>query len=997
MSNRGTEQGNKLQFEVGDASGSNNVVCHGSLDVRSEWGIGKVIHGPVLTDDDDDFVTPDEHFGKSKTVKLQGTGVKTKKPKFVGLANEEAEKQGKKKEQRIKGNMHCDGKTYVDKGIGRIGKQAADVDGRKIVISKAAMKASDEGNEATPSKIEKPKKVRSYEGYLQKKISPSIMTIIIKNLTEEHAKWVRSTGFGELLNFEMQVHAHKLGYNLVQAFDVENCALVLNCGTIVINERLVHRVIGLPMGEMVLTTTDTDSLLDVWGGQFSGKTGCEIPAGTVRDRLIESICVDRLFKLNFLVMVYNFFIEGHQNHHVNRDVLKLELNVDACAQYNWCRLLIDKLRSSYAYWSAEKKQSFTGSLPFLTYLYLSKVRNHKYVHVPPVFPAFKGWTDLLIKERQKIELAEGSFGVGEIVHLPGEEEEVADRVDNSGERDMTHDDQVIEDTEDLEQNGDDDSCAANEMDLIQDYNDLQTEANSMNDLTKSLTNGGSVQRDSQLAAEVCNTGLEEDSNKQAEFGVPNHMAAVFAVTNNTITPNMCVDKTSPLVMESVLAKQGNQTENNSSLLTAEQYMRSFYKLDTLEANNMGTKWTSSADKNAVLLGCGSKSEDQVVQGTQGAIEDAIDKHFQDDKYMAEFRKNLNVFKGAYDKCVTNCEVALALYSSHAELATLREEHRPFFKLFEETSPLSKSLVGGPLKERNKTAEGQVDDSSFVLSFSLGFSQVTPKKLGDTMDGLQDPGEESEVVANQLVQRPRKGARATEICRSPYVSRVVDISGYKITNEEKYVWEWLFENRRNRGENLFESHKIMCTKKHFQSLQTNSMVERRVIDAWSYLLNANEALRANTSPFRLFLTSETAYGPMNLEVDPTDRLSTMERNAIFSDNVEAVMETMYHLHNRIYDVKDFEMFIFPIYDSSHHYIISFNIKKPRWEIIDNRVPNGDFEQSFGNLPYRLDNQKSLLNKLRVVYEHKMLTWDQNSKRDYMVRGATYLAKGKKVAD
>ena len=168
------------------------------------------------------------------------------------------------------------------------------------------------------------------------------------------------------------------------------------------------------------------------------------------------------------------------------------------------------------------------------------------------------------------------------------------------------------------------------------------------------------------------------------------------------------------------------------------------------------------------------------------------------KYMAEFRKNLNVFKGAYEKCVTNCEVALALYSNHAELATLREEHRPFFKLFEETSLLSKSLVGGPLKERNKTAEGQVDDTSFVPSFSLGFSQLTPKKLGDTMDGLQDPGEESEVVANQLVQRPHRGARATEICRSPYVSRVVDISGHKITNEEKYVWEWLFENRHNRG-------------------------------------------------------------------------------------------------------------------------------------------------------------------------------------------------------
>ena len=187
MSNRGTEQGNKLQFEVGDASGSNNVVRHGSLDVRSEWGIGKVIHGPVLTDDDDDFVTPDEHFGKSKTVKLHGTRDKTKKPKCVGLANEEAEKPGKKRKRESKvicsamyvyycfhavvimTYVFLQGKTYVDKGIGRRGKQTAYVDGRKIVISKAAMKASDEGNEATPSKIEKPKKVRSYEGYLQKK------------------------------------------------------------------------------------------------------------------------------------------------------------------------------------------------------------------------------------------------------------------------------------------------------------------------------------------------------------------------------------------------------------------------------------------------------------------------------------------------------------------------------------------------------------------------------------------------------------------------------------------------------------------------------------------------------------------------------------------------------------------------------------------------------------------------------------------------------------
>lgn len=254
----------------------------------------------------------------------------------------------------------------MDKGIGQKGKHVAIVDGRKIVTSKYPYKARDDGDQAPPIINDKPKKVRAYEGYLEKKISPSIIKDIIKNLTVEQANWVRSTGFGELLSFDMSCHAHKLGYNLVQAFDVERCALVMKCGTIEINDRLVHRVIGLPRGQILLTESDSESDVDVWGGQFGKKAGCKIPPRTVRDRLSESRNADRIFKLNFLVMVYNFFIEGHQNRYVNRDVLRLGLNLDACGQYNWCRLLIDKLQSSCTYWKADIKRIFTGSLPFLT-------------------------------------------------------------------------------------------------------------------------------------------------------------------------------------------------------------------------------------------------------------------------------------------------------------------------------------------------------------------------------------------------------------------------------------------------------------------------------------------------------------------------------------------------------------------------------------------------------------------------------------------------------
>lgn len=66
-------------------------------------------------------------------------------------------------------------------------------------------------------------------------------------------------------------------------------------------------------------------------------------------------------------------------------------------------------------------------VPVLQYLYVSRIRNEKYAYVPQVFPAFKGWTDTLIRERQKNEATDGSFGLGEIVAF------VEDNEVNSGQ------------------------------------------------------------------------------------------------------------------------------------------------------------------------------------------------------------------------------------------------------------------------------------------------------------------------------------------------------------------------------------------------------------------------------------------------------------------------------------------------------------------------------------------------------------------------------------
>ncbi|WOH08746.1 hypothetical protein DCAR_0728194 [Daucus carota subsp. sativus] len=95
----------------------------------------------------------------------------------------------------------------------------------------------------------KPKKTTTYLRYLQKKFSPEHFTNMIVNLSEAQSNWVKKTGFEHLLHHRNMIYPHRVGYNIMEAFNSEKCALILQAGMVVITERLVHNVMGLPLGE----------------------------------------------------------------------------------------------------------------------------------------------------------------------------------------------------------------------------------------------------------------------------------------------------------------------------------------------------------------------------------------------------------------------------------------------------------------------------------------------------------------------------------------------------------------------------------------------------------------------------------------------------------------------------------------------------------------------------------------------------------------------------
>ncbi|KAK1351604.1 hypothetical protein POM88_054176 [Heracleum sosnowskyi] len=261
---------------------------------------------------------------------------------------------------------------------------------------------------------EKKKKVRTYNRYIQKKFSPSIFSEVIENLSKPQIKWIKDTGFGDLLNFKMQCYPHNLGYNVVEVFDASTCSLVFKGRTIKITEGLVQSTLGFPLGGKCVQFSESEEPYSVWGKQFPGRTSSLISPLMVMHVMSENTEADAIFKWNFLMLMYNFFIESNQNAFLLRDVLRFSGNIDECGEYNWCSLMLDKLKTTQTYWAESPKRNFTGALPLLIYVYVDQVRAEQNKDVVRTEPAYVAWTDALLRERQKYEMKYKCFGIGKI-------------------------------------------------------------------------------------------------------------------------------------------------------------------------------------------------------------------------------------------------------------------------------------------------------------------------------------------------------------------------------------------------------------------------------------------------------------------------------------------------------------------------------------------------------------------------------------------------------
>ncbi|KAL8105856.1 hypothetical protein AgCh_029599 [Apium graveolens] len=166
-------------------------------------------------------------------------------------------------------------------------------------------------------------------------------------------KWVEKSGFGALLDFDLEMIPSKLSSKVVQAFDHKSVMIEIEKGNIEITEEDIFYVLGLPHGGKKVepvTNEETSRRMKEWLSQFPNE---QITAARVVEKIREERNVTEMFKINFLVVLSNVLI-GTTTHSVVQLV--------------------------------ERK-----------------------------FPTFKGWTEEKLKERQAMEkkLLNGNMSEGE--------------------------------------------------------------------------------------------------------------------------------------------------------------------------------------------------------------------------------------------------------------------------------------------------------------------------------------------------------------------------------------------------------------------------------------------------------------------------------------------------------------------------------------------------------------------------------------------------------
>ncbi|KAM0015855.1 putative papain-like cysteine peptidase superfamily [Helianthus debilis subsp. tardiflorus] len=234
------------------------------------------------------------------------------------------------------------------------------------------------------------------------------------------------------------------------------------------------------------------------------------------------------------------------------------------------------------------------------------------------------------------------------------------------------------------------------------------------------------------------------------------------------------------------------------------------------------------------------------------------------------------------------------------------------------------------------------DGTCEPSFSLGLTQgdvmcdadfITPTRgQHQSVESEDDDHIPLSVVMARLSkdaakrEKSKRITRVSNLLRSPYKNRVVDINNPEHKEEEK-VWEYLWRISGEQGEVIFSTRDgRVGVRGLFESLQPNAVVENNVIDCWSIVLNHEEGARSPDSEYRLFIGCSVLISELGVgfsRIEDNRAVAKIKRSIFLTVNGDT----------SLMNLATYDLVFFPIQLAMHYFLVCFDLKNPTIFVVD----------------------------------------------------------------
>ncbi|KAL3649826.1 hypothetical protein CASFOL_006229 [Castilleja foliolosa] len=771
---------------------------------------------------------------------------------------------------------------------------------------------------------------------------------------------VSALGFGLLLQLNAPKELPtKLCYWLADNFNPRTCDLILSDGDrLHVEAADVGVVLGLPSGNITMERKTTSNLTEEFKRMFSNRHN-NVTANAVIEKMLSHVHGGVWFKRLFLIAMSTCLIDVASNGYVPIGLIGNFDNVDIAKNLNWGTFVMQCLVDHTMAWQ-KTRDKYTGPIFFLllcfvyTGLYVDRVEVFLRT-VDRTIPIMIGWTSERLYDRQKTEIKHGGLGGGHVVErfaLPGPlQREGAGVAERHGAAQRS-----LDDSNDRVSSG---SGSGHDNGMMFAKNLLKQAK-----LVADAVNGVVTMVETappELYDNVHFNKAVETIEKLLGCRITRPTTYTQNAGKISMTQEDAAYWADPVVMEMIIAVEKSMPKKDRIVpycddppnfnLDISQGQRIVRESDsvTREYAEQGIETSIGVDgEETAILGDASTNALRETRSMKAAkLKTIVEDHIMSDDS---------------DDDSTDGENREKTGAEFGEGADLGDEVRAVDKATESVTlkggdvskevnalVLWKDSTGDPDKEMPKIDDGRAPaKSARTRTRSKKPSPDLTKGKGKCIADARKSDDDDDFMASdvpeqgRVVKRKRSGSG-----KSPFQSRVIDGSSY-VLKEHKELCFWIMNNiDLSRQEVVFGStNDVDIQREEIISLGAGVYVKSTVIDVWCKILNANEALRAPTSPCRFFVPSSACafcvYGcPKEWEMK--------DRQSIFDDHLREAIEQVDGLK-----VENVDMFFFPICESNHYYIICFDLKLQRSEIIDNST-SGESEPvnvHYSNIPASL---------------------------------------------